>query len=104
MICRPTASESGPGELSRIATHYGVDGPGIECGILHMICRPTASESGPRELSRIATHFGVDGPGIESQWGTRFSAPVQTGPGVTQLPMQWVPGVVFVNMSAGAWR
>jgi hypothetical protein len=30
MICRPTASESGPGKLSRIATHYGVDGPGIE--------------------------------------------------------------------------
>jgi len=24
----------------------------------------------------------MDGPGIESQWGARFSAPVQTGPGV----------------------
>jgi len=29
----------------------------------------------------IATRYGLDGPGIESQWGTRFSAPVQTGPG-----------------------
>jgi hypothetical protein len=29
----------------------------------------------------IATDYGLDGPGIESQWGARFSAPVQTGPG-----------------------
>ena len=29
----------------------------------------------------IATGYGLDGPGIESQWGARFSAPVQTGPG-----------------------
>jgi len=30
----------------------------------------------------ITTGYRVDGPGIESQWGARFSAPVQTGPGV----------------------
>ena len=29
----------------------------------------------------LATRYGLDGPGIESRWGTRFSAPVQTGPG-----------------------
>ena len=29
----------------------------------------------------IATRYGLDGPGIESQWGAKFSAPVQTGPG-----------------------
>jgi hypothetical protein len=29
----------------------------------------------------IATRYGLDGPGIESRWGTRFYAPVQTGPG-----------------------
>ena len=29
----------------------------------------------------IATRYGLDGPGIESQWGARFSASVQTGPG-----------------------
>jgi len=29
----------------------------------------------------IATGYGLDGPGIESRWGTRFSTPVQTGPG-----------------------
>ena len=30
----------------------------------------------------IATRYGQDGPGIESRWEARFSAPVQTGPGV----------------------
>ena len=29
----------------------------------------------------ITTGYGLDGPGIESRWGSRFSAPVQTGPG-----------------------
>ena len=29
----------------------------------------------------IATGYGLDGPEIESLWRTRFSAPVQTGPG-----------------------
>jgi len=29
----------------------------------------------------IATGYGLDGPGIKSRWGTRFSAPVQIGPG-----------------------
>ena len=30
----------------------------------------------------IANGYGLDGPGIESRWGARFSAPVQTDPGV----------------------
>ena len=30
----------------------------------------------------IATRYGLDGSAIESRWGERFSAPVQTGPGV----------------------
>jgi hypothetical protein len=30
----------------------------------------------------IATGYKLDGRGIESRWGMRFSAPVQTGPGV----------------------
>jgi len=29
----------------------------------------------------IATGYRLDGPEIESRWGTRFSGPVQTGPG-----------------------
>jgi hypothetical protein len=36
---------------------------------------------GPGRSVGIATGYGLDGPGIESQWGARFSAPVQTGPG-----------------------
>jgi hypothetical protein len=36
---------------------------------------------GPGNSVRIVTGYGLDGPGIESQWGTRFSALVQTGPG-----------------------
>ena len=30
----------------------------------------------------IVTRYGLEGPRIESQWGVRFSAPVQTVPGV----------------------
>jgi hypothetical protein len=37
--------------------------------------------SGPGSVVGIATGYGLDGPGIESRWETRFSAPVQTGPG-----------------------
>ena len=38
---------------------------------------------GPGSSVGIATGYGLDGPGIEPQWGARFSAPVQTGPGVS---------------------
>ena len=37
--------------------------------------------SGPGSVVGIATGYGLDGPEIESQWGARFSAPVQTGSG-----------------------
>ena len=36
---------------------------------------------GPGSVVGIATGYGLDGSGIESRWRTRFSAPVQTGPG-----------------------
>ena len=36
---------------------------------------------GPGSSVGIATGYGLDGLGIESQWGARFSAPVQTGRG-----------------------
>jgi hypothetical protein len=45
---------------------------------------------GPDNVVGLAAGYGLDGPGIESLWGTRFSAPVQTGPGVLP-PVQWVP-------------
>jgi hypothetical protein len=41
----------------------------------------------------IATRYGLDGLGIESRWGAGFSVPVQTGPGSTQPPVRWVPGL-----------
>jgi hypothetical protein len=40
-----------------------------------------SDRSGPGNSVGISTSYGLDGPGIESRWGSRFSAPVQTGPG-----------------------
>jgi len=36
---------------------------------------------GPGSSVCIATGYGLDGPRIKTRWGTRFSAPDQTGPG-----------------------
>jgi hypothetical protein len=41
----------------------------------------------------IATRYGLGGPGIESQWGARFSAPVQTGRGAH--PASYTMGTGF---------
>jgi hypothetical protein len=41
----------------------------------------------------IATRYGLEGPGIESRWGARFSAPIQTGPGVH--PASYTMGTGF---------
>jgi len=41
----------------------------------------------------IVTFYGLDGPGIIPRWGTRLSAPVQTGLGHTQPAIQCVPGL-----------
>jgi hypothetical protein len=38
-------------------------------------------KSGPSSSGGIATVYGLDGSGIEPRLGSRFSAPVQTGPG-----------------------
>jgi len=40
----------------------------------------------------IATRNGLDGPGIESRWGRDFSHPSRPVLGLTQPPIQWVPG------------
>jgi hypothetical protein len=42
--------------------------------MIYMLSRPGSSVS-------IVTGCKLEGPGIESQWGARFSAAVQTGPG-----------------------
>jgi hypothetical protein len=44
---------------------------------------------GQDTVGGITTSYGIDGMGIESQW--RFSAPVQTDPEATQLPVKRVP-------------
>ena len=36
---------------------------------------------GRNSVVGIAIRYRLDGPGIEYQWGARYSAPVQTGPG-----------------------
>jgi hypothetical protein len=48
----------------------------------------------------IATSYWLDSLGIESRWGARFSAPVQTGPGANQPPVQWVPGLSWGERAA----
>ena len=42
----------------------------------------TLRSDGPGSSVGIATGYRLNGPGIESHWEARFSAPVQTGPGV----------------------
>jgi hypothetical protein len=41
----------------------------------------------------IATGRGLDGQGIESLWGRDFSHTSKPGLGLTQPPVQWVPGL-----------
>ena len=49
----------------------------------------------------IGTGYGLDGPGIESRWGTRFYAPVQTGPGAQPASYDGYP-VIHGGKAAGA--
>jgi len=42
---------------------------------------PGGAISGVDSSVGIASRYGLDGPGIEYRMGTRFPAPVQTGPG-----------------------
>jgi len=52
---------------------------------------------GPGSVVGIAIGYGLDGLVIESQWGARFSAPIQTGPGThpasCTMPIGPFPGV-----------
>ena len=52
----------------------------------------------------IATRDGLDGPGIEFGWGTRFSAPVQTGPGAYPAFYTVGTGSFPGGKEAGEWR
>jgi cystathionine beta-lyase family protein involved in aluminum resistance len=45
-----------------------------------------ATRVGQDSAVSLATHYRLEGPGIESRGGARFSALVQTGPGVYLAP------------------
>jgi len=54
----------------------------LEIGLLDKLIESIYMHTVDRDSSvDIATSYGLNGPGIESQWGARFSALVQTGPG-----------------------
>ena len=48
---------------------------------LYNFCSSICATNGSGRVVGIATGYGLGSPGIESRRGTRFSAPVQTGPG-----------------------
>jgi len=50
----------------------------------------------------IATGYGLDGLGIESRWGSRYSAPVQTGPGANPASCTMGTGSFPGQRAAGA--
>ena len=52
-----------------------------EIGYEATFCTYLQITCGPGSVAGIATGYGLYGPGIESRWGSRFSAPVQIGPG-----------------------
>jgi len=41
----------------------------------------------------VATCYRLDGPGIESWWGRNFQHLSRPAQGLTQPPIQWVPGL-----------
>ena len=51
-----------------------------------------------------STRYGLDGLGIESLWEERFSAPVQTVPGVPPGPGTMGTGTFTGCKATGAWR
>ena len=52
----------------------------------------------------IATRYGLDGPAIECQWGRDCPHPSRPALGLTQPPIQRVPGLFPGGKAAGAWR
>jgi len=52
----------------------------------------------------IATRYWLDGLGIEFRRGRDFPRPSRPVLGLTQPPIQWVPGLFSGGTAAGAWR
>ena len=51
----------------------------------------------------IATRYELDGLASNPS-GTTFSAPIETGPGPTQSPVEWALGPFPGSTETGAWR
>jgi hypothetical protein len=49
----------------------------------------------------VATSYGLGGTGIESRWETDFSRLFRPSLGLTQPPVQWVPGLFYGGKVAG---
>ena len=60
--------------------------------------------SRPGWFSRSSDSQGLKSPGIESRWGSRFSAPVHTGPGGPLILLYNGYRVILGGKAAGAWR
>ena len=61
-------------------------------------------QRGPDSVVGTANRYGLDGPGIESWRGRDFPHQSKPALGLTQHPVEWVPGLFVGGKAAGAWR
>jgi hypothetical protein len=61
--------------------------------VLSQNCQKILALCGLGSVVRIAPGYGLDGLGIESRWGRDFLHLSRPALGLTQPPIQWVPGL-----------
>ena len=75
----------------------------LQCLNILLMCH--IIEQGDRDSSvGTATRYGLDGPAIESRWGRDFPHSSRQVLGLTQPPVQGVPGPFPGGKAAGTWR